>query len=78
MSQIRMLLFGADVACAFIILANVPSDLSLLAFGMPPAREAELAGGMTKVPKAWGLAAPARWAFIFVAVQNDQQEFLGL
>jgi len=30
---------------------NVPSDLSLLAFGIPPAREAELAGGMPKVPK---------------------------
>jgi hypothetical protein len=57
---------------------NVPGQVSPLAFGMTPAREAEKAGGMTKVPKAWGLAAPARWAFIFVAVQNDQQEFLGL
>ena len=34
---------------------NVPSDLSLLAFGIPPAREAESAGGMPKVPKGQGL-----------------------
>jgi hypothetical protein len=34
-----------------IFLAIVPSDLSLLAFGIPPAREAE-AGGMTEVPQA--------------------------
>jgi len=27
---------------------------------MAPAREAEKAGGMTKVPQAWGLTAPAR------------------
>jgi len=27
---------------------------------MAPAREAEKAGGMTKVPQAWGLIAPAR------------------
>ena len=38
-----------------IISANVPSDLSLLAFGIPPAREAESAGGMPKVPKGQGL-----------------------
>jgi len=31
--------------------ANVPDDLSLLASGVAPAREAE-AGGMTEVPKA--------------------------
>jgi len=36
-----------------IILPNVPSDLSLLAFGIPPAREAESAGSMTEVPKGW-------------------------
>ncbi len=41
----------------------VPSDLSLLAFGIPPAREAELAGGMPKVPKGQGLGRLARWAF---------------
>ena len=32
-------------------LPNVPDDLSLLASGVTPAREAE-AGGMTEVPKA--------------------------
>ena len=45
----------------FIIeLPNVPSDLSLLAFGMVPAREAEIAGTMTKVPKGQGLGRLAR------------------
>ena len=34
-------------------LANVRDDGSPLAFGMTPAREAENAGGMPKVPKAW-------------------------
>jgi len=34
---------------------------------MTPAREAE-AGGMTKVPQAWGLTAPAR-SHIFVVVR---------
>jgi len=34
-------------------LANVRDDRSPLAFGVAPAREAETAGGMTKVPKAW-------------------------
>ena len=43
-----------------ISLPNVPSDLSLLAFGIPPAREAELAGGMPKVPKGQGLGRLAR------------------
>jgi len=38
-----------------LFLPNVPSDLSLLAFGIPPAREAESAGGMPKVPKGQGL-----------------------
>ena len=33
--------------------ANVRDDGSPLAFGVPPAREAESAGGMPKVPKAW-------------------------
>jgi len=32
-------------------LPNVPDDLSLLASGVTPAREAE-AGGMTEVPQA--------------------------
>jgi len=41
-------------------LPNVPGQVSPLAFGMAPAREAEKAGGMTKVPKAWGLAEPVR------------------
>jgi hypothetical protein len=36
-----------------IFLANVRDDGSPLAFGVPPAREAGSAGGMTKVPKAW-------------------------
>ena len=35
------------------IMPNVRDDRSPCAFGMPPAREAESAGGMTKVPKAW-------------------------
>jgi hypothetical protein len=43
-----------------IFSANVPSDLSLLAFGIPPAREAESAGGMPKVPKGQGLGPLAR------------------
>jgi len=34
-----------------ILLSNVPSDLSLPAFGIPPARVAESAGGMPKVQK---------------------------
>jgi len=50
--------YGTRIARYF--LANVPGQVSPLAFGMTPAREAERAGGMTKVPKAWGLAAPAR------------------
>jgi len=33
-------------------LPNVPDDLSLLASGMAPAREAEKAGAMTEVPQA--------------------------
>ena len=43
-----------------ISVPNVPSDLSLLAFGIPPAREAESAGGMPKVPKGQGLGPLAR------------------
>ncbi len=43
-----------------ILIANVPSDLSLLAFGIPPAREADSAGGMPKVPKGQGLGPLAR------------------
>jgi hypothetical protein len=38
---------------------NVPGQVSPLAFGMAPAREAEKAGGMTKVPKAWGFGSIA-------------------
>jgi len=48
------------VFIGLICLANVHGQVSPLAFGMTPAREAGSAGGMTKVPKAWGLAAPAR------------------
>jgi len=44
---------------------NVPSDLSLLAFGIPPAREAEAAGGMPKVPQGQGLGRLARWALYY-------------
>ena len=43
-----------------IFWANVPGQVSLLAFGIPPAREAELAGGMPKVPKGQGLGRLAR------------------
>jgi len=50
-----------------IFLANVPSDLSLLAFGIPPAREAESAGGMPKVPKGQGLGRLARWAYFLLS-----------
>ena len=32
---------------------------------MAPAREAEIAGGMTKVPKAWGLTAPVCSHYFF-------------
>ena len=56
---ILILLFGWSVLLeireAIYFLANVPDDLSLLAFGIPPAREAESAGGMPKVPKGQGL-----------------------
>ena len=56
-----------DNICALIpgsifCFPNVPSDLSLLAFGIPPAREADSAGGMPKVPKGQGLGRLARWA----------------
>ncbi len=44
-----------------ILLPIVPHHLSLLAFGIPPAREAESAGGMPKVPKGQGLGGCARW-----------------
>jgi hypothetical protein len=55
------------------IFANVPGQVSPLAFGMAPAREAEIAGGMTKVPKAWGLAEPACSEFLFnsISVERD-------
>ena len=43
-----------------VMLANVPSDLSLLAFGTAPAREAESAGAVPKVPKGQGLGRLAR------------------
>jgi len=39
--------------------ANVRDDGSPLALGVAPAREAEIAGAMTKVPKAWGFG-PSR------------------
>jgi hypothetical protein len=43
-----------------IFFCDVPSDLSLLGFGIPPAREAESAGGMPKVPEGQGLGRLAR------------------
>jgi len=43
-----------------IFRANVPDDLSLLASGVTPAREAGKAGGMTEVPQAWELGPSAR------------------
>jgi len=49
---------------ASIFSANVPSDLSALAFGTP-AREAELAGAVPKVPKGQGLGRLDRSHFIF-------------
>ena len=42
---------------------NVPSQESPLAFGMTPAREAESAGAMPKVPKGRRFAGLARWTF---------------
>ena len=47
---------------------NVPRHLSLPAFGIPPAREAELAGGMPKVPQGQGLGGRAGWAIFFCKV----------
>ena len=41
------------VSSSDIFLANVPDEESPLASGVSPAREAESAGGMIKVPKAW-------------------------
>ena len=38
---------------AIFLRQNVRDDRSPLTFGVPPARVAESAGGMTKVPKAW-------------------------
>jgi len=49
-----------------LCLPNVPSDLSLLAFGIPPAREAESAGGMPKVPKGQGLGRLACSALFLI------------
>jgi len=40
--------------------SNVPDDQSPLASGVPPAREAGSAGGMTEVPKGWGFGPSAR------------------
>ena len=57
--------YGVWYGNGIIDLANVPSDLSLLAFGIPPAREAESAGGMPKVPKGQGLGQLARWDYLF-------------
>ena len=61
---ILILLFGWSVLLeireAIYFLANVPDDLSLLAFGIPPAREAESAGDVPEVPQAHGLAQSAR------------------
>ena len=51
---------------------NVPSDLSLLAFGIPPAREAESAGGMPKVPKGQGLG-PLVCSALFLRVARQSQ-----
>ena len=49
---ILILLFGWSVLLeireAIYFLANVPDDLSLIAFGIPPAREAESAGGICR------------------------------
>ena len=49
-----------DSRLKHIFLANVRDDGSPLAFGMTPAREAELAGGMTEVLQAWELGPSAR------------------
>ena len=46
-------------------MANVRDDGSPLAFGMTPAREAESAGGMTKVPKAMVIRSIALLALFF-------------
>jgi len=54
---------------------NVPGQVSPLAFGMTPAREAEKAGGMSKVPKAWGLTAPARSHFFVLFTEGVSPQF---
>ena len=68
----ELVVFGRDIVknrmggiTRRISSANVPSDLSLLAFGIPPARKAESAGGMPKVPKGQGLGRLARWALYY-------------
>ena len=53
-----------------ISLPNIPSDLSLLAFGIPPAREAESVGGMSEVPKGQELARLVRH-FILAGVTSS-------
>ena len=67
MDMTELVVFGRDIVknrmggiTRRISSANVPSDLSLLAFGIPPARKAESAGGMPKVPKGQGLGRLAR------------------
>jgi hypothetical protein len=48
---------SVDILYFFI---NVPDEESPLASGVSPAREAESAGGMPKVPKGQGLGRLAR------------------
>jgi len=51
----------------YIVLPNVPGQVSPLAFGADPAP----AGCVTKVPKAWGLAEPARSRFAFFLIRTS-------
>jgi len=59
----RRMRLSEMIELRLISFPNVPSDLSLLAFGIPPAREAESAGGMPKVPKGQGLGRLACSAY---------------
>jgi hypothetical protein len=61
----------------YISLPNIPGQVSPLASGMAPAREAEKAGGMTEVPKAQGLGALARCA-LFCSRPHPIFEYLAV
>ena len=65
---------GKGVKREWVPRPNAPSDLSLLAFGIPPSREAELAGGMPKVPKGKGLGRLACSQYFLMLAEISTQE----